>query len=226
MKRMSLPIINLRKRLQELIRNNKRGYMTRLAESAGVPDGTVHRIAYGKQKTVTYKIWKSLYDAEPNLPAPTFLNNDEDNNPKVGNTNELQRFIAALQYYYSKDERFNTADDLAMSVGLKESEAESLLAGDDSYTPTNQQKQVIAHAFGLSFDDFISAGQNVLEINKNADRDLEVSLDFDFSKATTTNPAIVQIVKMAEQLDEKKINILKENALKLLIKHIKDKYAV
>ena len=70
---MSLPIDNLRKRLQELIKNNERGYMANLSELSGIPDGTIHRVAFGKQKTVTYKIWKKLFKVEPELPPPTSI---------------------------------------------------------------------------------------------------------------------------------------------------------
>ena len=219
---MSLPIDNLRKRLQELIKNNERGYMANLSELSGIPDGTIHRVAFGKQKTVTYKIWKKLFKVEPELPPPTSINSSTEA-VDVDKNKELKPFIAAIQHYYPIDEKFKTPEDLALSVGLRETEVKSLLLGDFAYIPTKQQKEVMAHAFGMSLNEFISAGNRITDKNKNTKKDIEISFNFDFEKATTKHPEIVQIVKMAEQLDDEKVRILKELTLKLLITHMKDR---
>ena len=145
---MSLPIHTLRKRLQELIKIKKRGYMATLSELSGIPDGTIHRIAYGKQKTVTYKVWKKLHDVAPELPSPLSM---------VHPASEKGSIDPALV----KDKEDSQVTDL-----------------DAHYGPES---------------------------------------------ATTRHPEIVQIVKMAESLGDKKIHMIKEFTLKLLISQMGEK---
>jgi DNA-binding Xre family transcriptional regulator len=225
---MSLPIELLRKRLTELIKFSKRGYMATLAEHSGVPDGTIHRIAYGKQKTVTYKVWKQLHDAAPELPPPPTIQSDPATYPVASEklvASEKHHFTVALQHFFPIDEKFKTVEDLALSVGLTEHNVECLLSGDFSFFPSNQQQSVIAHAFGMSLDDFLDAGRNILGSGENVDPHVsDVGNDsFAFGRATTTHPEIVQIVKMAEKLSDEKIHVLKELTLKLFLAHMNDK---
>jgi DNA-binding Xre family transcriptional regulator len=219
---MSLPIKLLRERLIELIKLSKRGYMATLAEHSGVSDGTIHRIAYGKQKTVTYKVWKQLSDAAPELPPPPSIESDFAKYPVAS---ENHHFAVALQHFFPIDEKFKTVEDLALSVGLTEHNVECLLSGDFSFFPSNQQQSVIAHAFGMSLDDFLDAGRNILGSGENVDPHVsDVANDsFAFGRATTTHPEIVQIVKMAEKLSDEKIHVLKELTLKLFLAHMNDK---
>lgn len=211
---MSLPIQKLRLKLQELIEKNNRGYMASLAAASTVPDGTIYRIAYGKQKTVTYKIWKQLYDTEPQLPAPpTFIDDADDSDGPA------RYFVAALRHLFPIDNRFKTAEDLALSVGLRSSEIKRLLRGDGSKMPSQRHCSVIAHAFGMSLDEFLSAGRQTLNDSKRINlNDLKCNdLFYHLESAATRHPDIAQIVSIAEKLDDQKIRILKEIALKLLL---------
>lgn len=213
---MSLPVHHLRERLKKLIKSNKRGFMAALSSLSGVPDGTIHKIAYGKQKTVTYKVWKKLHEAVPKLPAPPAIHGD-DSRPAMAVEPEKQRFIAALKHLFLTDGKFRTAEDLALSVGLKESGVKRLFKGDYSCVPNEQQKTVIAHAFGLSLKQFLDIGKRIITENKEGRiEDLFSNMD----QATTTHPEIIQIVKMARKLDDKKIHALKEITLEMLISQI------
>jgi hypothetical protein len=216
---MSLPIHFLRKRLKELIKMNKRGYMAMLSCLSGVPDGTIHKIAYGKQKTVTYKVWKKLYEAMPELPAPPviYVDNTED---AVAIKPERQYFIAALKHFYITDSKFKTFEDLALSVGLKTTDVKCLLKGKDSLALNKQQKTVLAHAFGLSLDEFINTGKSIIQQHGNQHYEIANNILVSIDKASTTHPEIAQIVKIAEKLDDKKIHALKKIALKMLKNHI------
>jgi hypothetical protein len=221
---MSLPIYNLRVKLQELIKFKKRGYMALLSELSGVPDGTIHRIAFGKQRMVTYEVWKKLHDADPDLPPPPSLQYDADVTGNGGVAHEKKYFIAALQHYYPVDEKFKTAEDLALSVGLTEKDIKGLLMGDSACIPNEQQQRVIAHAFGMSIDEFLEAGRRHHLEKQKVDHVSDIGDDvYGFESATTIHPEIVQIVKMAEKLDDEKIHILKELTLKLLISHLNKK---
>lgn len=225
---MSLPIQGLRKRLLELIKSHKRGYMAMLAERSGLPDGTIHRIAYGKQTTVTYKVWKQLSDVAPELPPPPAMQGDASEKALAlkSTVEPAKRYLAAaLQHFFPIDEKFKTAEDLALSVGLTEPDIKRLLYGDLSFFPSDQQQLVIAHAFGMSLDEFLDAGRDILvEREKDGSPDPDIGDGaFDFERATTTHPEIVQIVKMAEKLSDEKIHILKELTLKLFIAHMNGK---
>lgn len=220
---MSLPIHILRKRLLDLIKLNERGYMATLSERSGVPDGTIHRIAYGKQKTVTYKIWKQLYDVEPELPPPQLIQDYSSEYPLAQTSTpepEKLRFAAALRHFFPIDEKYKTFEDLALSVGLTEKNVKCLFADDFSYSPTEQQKTMIAHAFGMSLDEFLDAGQNILAEHENSQSNYISDNVFNFDRAVTTHPEIVQIVNMAEKLNNKKIHMIKELTLKLFIAHM------
>lgn len=222
---MSLPIHALRTRLQELIKISKRGYMATLSAMSGVPDGTIHRIAYGKQNAVTYKVWQQLHTADPQLPPPPAVDaeTEEDNTVvKQATDRENDYFIAALQHLYPVDGKFHDFEAFALSVGLTEKAARALLSGDYAFIPEHSQKQVIAHSFGMSLDEFHNAGRRILlERNRYDLKDLDLTKKIlQFDSATTTHPDIVQIVKMAEKLDDEKIQILKELTLKMLISHL------
>lgn len=64
----TLPVDALRKKLMTLTR---RGYRVDLAKKSGVNTATIHRIAFGPQKCVTYENWKALHEGDPeNIPSP------------------------------------------------------------------------------------------------------------------------------------------------------------
>jgi hypothetical protein len=223
---MSLPIIQLRERLQKLIKFSERGYMATLSANSGVPGGTIHKIAYDdKQKTVTYKVWKQLYDVEPQLPPPPSTQPAYRAEPDYLAPNidaEDKWFIKALQEFFPTDGNFKTVEDLALRVGLREKDIRGLLIGDVSFIPNEQQKKIIAHGFGMQLDDFIDAGRRILsDANKTTLQRLEIREGLPkYSVASTTHPDIVQIVKMLEKLDDEKIRILRDFAFNLLMEHI------
>lgn len=156
---MSLPINTLRKRLQDLIENSERGYMAALSALSSVPDGTIHIIAYGRQKTVTYKVWRQLHNAEPKLPPPPDFSDDAAETkvvPKLGFADyETECFVAAFQQYYSIDDRFHSAEEYALSVGLTGKKVKCLLSGEFDFHLDGRRKTVIARSFGMTPDEFV-----------------------------------------------------------------------
>jgi len=220
---MSLPIHTLRKRLQELIRVSKRGYMATLASLSGVPDGTINRIAFGKQTTVTYKVWKQLHDADSELPPPPTI--QQGTPEQLGVNQEGLLFVTALQHFFPIDAKFKSPEDLAASVGMKAKDIRSLLKGDFRVMPNIQEQKHVSSAFGMRLDEFIGEGKRILSEGKGGLHKLEILTKmYDVESVTTTHPDIVQIVVMAEKLDPDKIRIVKDLTLRLLVAQMNDEH--
>lgn len=219
---MSLPVEPLRQKLRELIKLSKRGYMAALASLSGIPDATIYRIAFGKQQTVTYKIWQQLHRVAPELPAPPSM--QEETHAATADLSEdfeMHCFVTSLQHVFLMHDRFKKAEDLALSVGLRTRDIKSLLKGDHHYIPGAYERKAIAHAFGMRLDDFVITGKRILDEEKAGLRNLEILKQiYDYDSATTNHPDIVQIVKMAEKLDDDQIRIVKDLTLKLFISSI------